>query len=411
MRLAAYLAVTGTVTLLLLEGALRLLAPMLGDLTLDPEERYARWGEAASLMLERRPNSLAIFDAELGWRPQPGIDNGTDRISRQGVRDAPELAATPPPGVTRIAAVGDSFTYGTGVGPGESWPAWLARRAKDVEVLNFGMPGYGPGQILLRFEHEALGFSPEIVVFGLTTPAMDRILIRSAIFQNASPHFLTKPQFVLEEDGSLRLRRNPLRSLEDVRRYADDPRGLVGLGDTDYWYDPLVFENPFYARSHAVRALVNVWGTLDRRFLDGDRPLAGAPGRGEFNRGSRAFRILGALLARFTEGARAAGARPVVVLLPDKESVERSRAGHRGVMDPVREVLCPEHGLVCHDSTEAFLEAPAPLDPSGWFSDGFHYSSEGNRRVADWLVEALGLPAAERPRDTVTAAGGRGSGA
>lgn len=66
--------------------------------------------------------------------------------SAQGIRN--DYVVVPKPkGVTRIMALGDSFTYGDGVALSESWPkrleATLSAGGTHIEVVNVGKPGIG----------------------------------------------------------------------------------------------------------------------------------------------------------------------------------------------------------------------------------------------------------------------------
>ncbi|MCW5891463.1 MAG: SGNH/GDSL hydrolase family protein [bacterium] len=83
-----------------------------------------------------------------------GIDDAT--VARLGWLHAPARRASsfanfppvPPAGVRRIGCYGDSLTWGTEVADGFEFPAQLgaelhARGVRDVEVLDFGVPGYG----------------------------------------------------------------------------------------------------------------------------------------------------------------------------------------------------------------------------------------------------------------------------
>ncbi len=82
---------------------------------------------------------------------------------------APLLRRTSRP---RIAVLGDSFTFGSGVGDDETWPAQMRaawQRASDddrpgVEVLNFGVPGHDILQHAWTLEHRALDYHPDLVV-------------------------------------------------------------------------------------------------------------------------------------------------------------------------------------------------------------------------------------------------------
>lgn len=125
--------------------------------------------QAAAGVLDKQ-RGMRFHDV-FGWRAIPGVERtgamwGDDepaKVNAHGWRDAErELAKAE--GTTRIVAVGDSFTFGIGVDDGERFTDELARVLPNVEALNMAACGYGPDQELLVIEHEALRFSPDVVV-------------------------------------------------------------------------------------------------------------------------------------------------------------------------------------------------------------------------------------------------------
>ena len=85
-------------------------------------------------------------------------------------------AATPKaaPGTFRIALLGDSFIEAFEVPydktVGEVIERRLsARRGTPVEVLNFGVGGYGTTQELLTLQHQVWKYSPDLVLLAVTT--------------------------------------------------------------------------------------------------------------------------------------------------------------------------------------------------------------------------------------------------
>jgi len=83
-----------------------------------------------------------------------------------------EVAATPAPGTNRILALGDSTTFGYGVGAEEAWPAVLERLlaqapgAPPVEVLNLGIPGYDTLNEAARLAGRGLALDPDLALVG-----------------------------------------------------------------------------------------------------------------------------------------------------------------------------------------------------------------------------------------------------
>jgi GDSL-like lipase/acylhydrolase family protein len=65
-------------------------------------------------------------------------------------------------------ALGDSFTFGAGVNQEATWVARLADLAKR-DVINLGVPGYGPIQYTRAFEKYGLPLTPKIVFYALYT--------------------------------------------------------------------------------------------------------------------------------------------------------------------------------------------------------------------------------------------------
>lgn len=120
-----------------------------------------------------RESIQASDDPVLIYGLRPGAPDRNDRISADGLRDR-EHDRMKPAGVIRIAAIGDSITFGNGVRRDASWPKHLEtllgeRRAADgvrFEVLNFGVPGYNVEQVAERLRSEALAFDPDLVIYG-----------------------------------------------------------------------------------------------------------------------------------------------------------------------------------------------------------------------------------------------------
>ena len=82
------------------------------------------------------------------------------------------------PGVKRVIALGDSFTYGMGVNLEDTYPkqleAILNRNGKHYEVLNFGVIGYNMWQYNETLTRKALSYQPEVIILGLFQDDLQR---------------------------------------------------------------------------------------------------------------------------------------------------------------------------------------------------------------------------------------------
>jgi hypothetical protein len=130
--------------------------------------------------------SYPIFyatDYYCGFALRPGIEGHYQRegesyvhINSDGQRDR-EHAKTKPPDTVRIAVLGDSFAEAMHVPIEQTFWSLLERKleecdafpGKHVEVMNFGVSGYGTAQELMTLRQKVWDYSPDIVVLAFTT--------------------------------------------------------------------------------------------------------------------------------------------------------------------------------------------------------------------------------------------------
>jgi hypothetical protein len=138
-------------------------------------------------------------DPDLGWTLKPDVawpvgsapwENGLT-TNAAGFRDAPHAEAKAP-GAYRIAVLGDSFVFGSGV----AQDAILTRRlaahlGPGFEIVNLGVPGYGTDQELLTLRRWGKKLSPDLVLVGF---------FWNDLMENVSDRIygLPKPRFTVE---------------------------------------------------------------------------------------------------------------------------------------------------------------------------------------------------------------------
>lgn len=114
-----------------------------------------------------------LHDPDLGWvnRPSTFIKDGCGvhrnvTINSGGIRALREYSPKEPPNTLRIAAFGDSFTFGDEAGDTETWPYQLESALPNTEVLNFGVSAYGVDQMYLSSKtQKQYDYSVQIVAF------------------------------------------------------------------------------------------------------------------------------------------------------------------------------------------------------------------------------------------------------
>jgi hypothetical protein len=128
--------------------------------------------------------SNVVFDAyddERGIALQPGTSGWYDKEGRAwveinsfGYRDE-EHPLAKPPGVFRVAVLGDSFTEARQVALEDTFLSVAERISNEgrdtgpaIEFLSFGVGGYGTGQELITLRRHALSFDPDLVLLAFT---------------------------------------------------------------------------------------------------------------------------------------------------------------------------------------------------------------------------------------------------
>ena len=165
VRSAGHVVLVALVLAVLGEGALRV-------------ERFG-WSRAAVGPWADPPpwDRLRAFDAvgdpvprpgaDVAWALGPGQPIVRYRLNGLGLRGAGEVAERPPPGVCRVLALGDAYTFGYGVGERDTYPRRLAERLgrrRRVEVLNGGFPNLDVEQQARRLRMLLPRLAPDVVL-------------------------------------------------------------------------------------------------------------------------------------------------------------------------------------------------------------------------------------------------------
>jgi lysophospholipase L1-like esterase len=156
------------------------------------DRKMKRWARAAHLIRlawapAPRDVAPAIYRPHhyLHFELVPGYRSADGRVSHNslGFR-GPEVTHDKAPGTLRIACLGESTTYCTGLADNETWPQRLQARLagrlpQPVEVINAGVPGCISSEVLLAYIFKIEALAPDWVIYYFTVNDVNPRQLRS----------------------------------------------------------------------------------------------------------------------------------------------------------------------------------------------------------------------------------------
>lgn len=345
----------------------------------DQEESLGRIDVAV-----KRGGSLD-FDALLGWCPRPGTRSGQATYDWAGCRIGTRpLAREKDQAVRRILAIGGSVTHGDEVEGFETWCALIDEAREDLEVANLGNSAYGIDQAVLRLRRDGPALEGDEVWLGFLPAAALRVtsLYRPAL-RHWSHTLAFKPRFRLDRNGNLELVANPARDLAHIAAMMRSQElFLEAIGDGDPWitrarHAYLPRGSHWTHRSFLTRVATTWWEHTGREYVS---PLEDPE--------SELYRLLGAIVLATAEEAAHQGAEFRLLILPGRDELAHLARHGRGFWETWAESIASQ-GVEVVDLVPAALGAGV-LERDLFLAHG-HLSPEGNRILADVLLEHLGM--------------------
>jgi hypothetical protein len=142
---------------LLAEGSLRFVGA--GRFGLESWQTSFLHQPDSELIFSMRPNATSV------WKTAEFVEEvTTNSLGLRGPEPSASRAAA------RIVVLGDSMTFGHGVGDEETYArrlaAHFAAAGRQVEVLNAGVRGYGSDQSFALYVTRLRSLRPDLVIFG-----------------------------------------------------------------------------------------------------------------------------------------------------------------------------------------------------------------------------------------------------
>ena len=268
----------------------------------------------------------------LGWTIKPSGSSPLYRANSQGFRANRNYEPRPLASRLRIAAFGDSFTHGDDVGNADTWQEALARVNDRLEVLNFGVGGFGLDQAYLRYRQDGVAYQPHIILIGFMSENILRSLsVFRPFYVGGTSLPLSKPRFAIE-DGRLTLIENPLKELSQYRELLDAPeRVLPRLGTHDHY-----FRVRYRAGPLDVLPSVRVFKIARFDIL---HPHHVTMKNGYYVRDSEAFRVTALTFDAFVGDVTRDRSIPIIVLFPHSGDIVRHRKDGTRPYAPLLEYL------------------------------------------------------------------------
>ena len=285
-----------------------------------------------------------------------------------------------------MSVYGDSYTHCDQVKHDETFEHFLSRKVK-ADVYNFGVGGFGTDQALLRFRTEFKALRTPIVGLGLITENINRAVnVYRKFYYLPTALSIPKPRYLNTSEG-LQLLPNPLTTIEnlDLLRNADF---IHELGTHDYWFNRHAyprFSFPYSGILFNQRLWLEVLHAQDETAIDDIDPRPWE--RLWDHEGPR--ELMYRIFDTFYEEAKAQGADPVILLLPQSRELFSFLEGGDAVASRSWILpYCEKKGYRCFDGIGALADSVSSVDEAKALYHG-HLTPQGNRRVARALFRFL----------------------
>ena len=340
-------------------------------------------------------------DEHCGVRLKPGFrgrwmkeGGSTFAVNSAGFRDR-EHALEKPPGVFRVAVLGDSFVEALQVPLEKTLFAVIERQllqcdvldGRTVEVLSFGVSGYGTAQELLALQHHAAAYDPDVVVLAFF-PGNDVRNNSQALEPQKTRPFYSLEDGKLVLDDSFRQEADYLHAQKPLTRWKV---ALINSSRLLQWVNEL--------RNRPRAAHKN--GEEDEQ--PGVNDLVYAPPRDETWR--EAWRITERLIAEINDQAAARDARFLLAVVSGDLQVDPDPARREALAQrlQVEDLFYPNRRLVELGESEGFpvVDLAPPLREYAEEHDeqlhGFantppgagHWNEAGHRLAGELIAAAI----------------------
>lgn len=327
--------------------------------------------------MEQKTNYLS-FSPALGWSIK---ENGSSKLyqaNSSGIRSNKEYAFTPPRGVRRVSTFGDSFTHCDNVKNNETWQAFMESYDSNIEVINFGVCGFGLDQAYLHYLEDGHQYKSHIVLIGFMSSDIFRNVNTYRPFYSSRTGIpLTKPRFVIK-DGKLSLIPNPMQTLHDYKMLLLHPKDVLSeIGINDYYYKNRYTSNIFDWSPTFWLVKTTIQQVVNKKSSNEDIII-----NGRYNENSEAFRVTKKIFDEFYNANIKNKSIPIILIFPSRGDIVCYHKQKKKRYAPLLTYF-DSTGYKYIDLMDAFENA----DVEDLFVE--HYSPLGNKLVAKYILNHL----------------------
>jgi hypothetical protein len=342
-----------------------------------------------------------------GWYRKEG--EAYVRINSDGLRDR-EHTKTKPANTVRIALLGDSYPEGFQVAMEDTFWKIMERKltecgafgGQNIEVINFGVSGYGTAQELLTLREHVWQYSPDIVLLTVITNNDITDNVQQLKKTDAVPYFLFRDGKLTLDDSfrntrAFRMRQSAISRLG--RWVRDHSRVIQAINHAHHGFK--IWLASRRARQANANASLSETPVVPGEELGIDNLIYREPSDQTWN---EAWRVTEALIREMGNEVQARGARFFVVTLsngiqiyPQREARENfiRRLGASDLFYPdkrIKQVCESEHipALILAPRLQEYAER------NRVFLHGFgddigngHWNQTGHRVAGEMIAASL----------------------
>jgi len=336
---------------------------------------------------------VALRPGAQGWYRKEG--EAYIRINSDGLRDR-EHQKPKPANTMRIAVLGDSFAEALQLPLENTFWSVMEQRlggcnalaGREVEVINFGVSGYGTAQELITLRHRVWDYQPDLVLLAVTT-SNDIADNSRALKGDDIPYFVIRNgELVLDEsfkDSSFFRSHDSVR-YRWLRRAADYSRVVQGIYQARYAF-----------QSHGSANSETTMGQVEQ----GHSPLVYLPGDAVWE---DAWRVTEKLLLVMRDEVTSRSAKFLVVTLSNGIQVNPDAAAREEFMKAfkIQDLFYPDKRIKALGEREGLSVlnlAPSLLDyatQNQAYLHGFgqnvgrgHWNAAGHRVAGELIAQRI----------------------